>query len=1285
MISQASVELVKDAIKIEEVIGEFISLKRRGINYLANCPFHDERTSSFSVSSSHNSYTCFGCGAKGDAIDFVMKHEHFEFIEAIEFLAAKYKIVLEGSSEPGVKNEKEQLLAVTQFAQEYFRGNMLMPKDPAAAYSATRAINEIYQPGSAIESGKTLLKAASLAGFPPDLLYKGGLVAQDQDGRYYDYFRTRLMLPFHDLSGRIIGFTSRALREDKRIPKYLNSPETPLFKKGNVLFGIYQAKAEIVREDECIVVEGNIDVSSFHNKNILNTVCSSGTALTSEQIKLIRRFTNCITFIYDPDTAGKKAAIKAIDIAIKEGMLVYLVKLPDGEDPDDFAKLRDERTIREFIESNRMDFISYRKLVADPEDLTDTQLKSELLKSLMTTCNLVEDPITKAAYIRDISVIFETPEKDLLQALKLKPELKKDELVIKPFFALEFSKDAIVTLDAVVFHEDNQQVVESHVDEKGNTIGIGITTPTLAQFAELASLTKNAFISTPFSYNFVTFEDNHLIRFANELIDNSFNVMVKSFDLPDKDLWISFLDYYIDSYVTILNTDNNSADNTINKVAVERAAQLLAKYDPTTITLKTPAIAGKFGLSAGNFNKIIKPYLDKKKNRKQLRSEDIVIDDTKYVFDIENLPEYVDKKFFYKFGFFPAQNKEGKRIFYVFRTSENVLAKVGNFFMEPLFQVWNLDITRNKRVVRLNHADLGNSEYVEMPSAGMMDFATFKKFLWNQGGYVFSKGKPFHHEVILESIALQFPKAFEFDNFGWQKEGFFAFANGIYADEAFKPVNELGLVNHKSATYYSPAFSVIFTDQRDDSDKYKNDRFLIFKPNEETSFQQWSKLMTDVYKYNDNGMWSVLFMLLATNRSIIFPLERYFTAPFFIGPTESGKSKIAESIRAPFMYGAPLFNLNSGTDAAFFTVLERYRDCPVPFEEYNDNQISDVKFQGLKAAVYDSEGKTKRKDASSKELDQSQVNCAPILLGQESPEQDDGSLSNRCILLHVPKKDDWSDEEIVQYNDLKDRERKGLTNILTGILKKRPLVQKHFGAIQRQVHKKLKEDLNSSGSFYQTRILNTVSLFVSMITFWKEHAPEMPLSFSFDEFYEVAKTKIISQSDSIHKSNRLSVFFDTLMLLQNKVHGIIEGKEFKYEDLKEVLIQTNRNTSEIVRFPKPVTVIFLRMNLLHTMYRDVHKAEALKYNSMMNYLKGHPAYIGNVNSTRFTWQEVVEIANPSGYVEKRLQDQVQKTSALAMNYDMLGIDLRKTDESSEELPTPAPIEPEPNVDPTLPF
>lgn len=544
----------------------------------------------------------------------------------------------------------------------------------------------------------------------------------------------------------------------------------------------------------------------------------------------------------------------------------------------------------------------------------------------------------------------------------------------------------------------------------------------------------------------------------------------------------------------------------------------------------------------------------------------------------------------------------------------------------------------------------------------MIEFAQFKKVLFNEGGNIFTKGKANHHEIILASIANSFPKCWELKIFGQQHEGFWAFANAIVADGKVTYMDDLGLVPFMDKVYYSPAFSKIYSGNRKDDDKYELVRYFIYRENADTTFEEWAKLLDDVYHFNSNGKWSILYAIMAAFRSIIYPLDRLFTSPFFIGPTESGKTQIAVSIRSLFMSPeAPLFNLNSGSDAAFFTNMERFRDVPLICEEYNDYQITDIKFQGLKAAVYDGEGKQKRKDATSKDLDISKVNAPPIILGQEGPEKDDGSLGNRCVICHVPKKDDWTEEESNLFRLLKQKEKDGLTNVLLEILKQRDIIAKNFQRIQRSVFKEMKIDLNKTGSTYQTRILNTISLFTAICKLWEDHVPTLKLPFSYAEFFDVAKAKIIAQSEAIMATNRVSVFFDTLDLLLNRpFNGLTPGKEFKIEVQKSITVQKNRNETAEIDLGSATKVLYLRMNILHPMYSDVRKNEALKMNNLLTYLKDHASHIGAVKSTRFKWTEIYEQADPfDNRVTKIGREASINTAAMAFRYELLDIDLEK--------------------------
>lgn len=1271
-------EEIKNATQIVDIIGDFVSLKKKGVNYTACCPFHGEKTPSFIVNPVRGTFKCFGCGKSGDAIEFLREHEVMSYVEALTYIAAKYKIIIQDdqSAQEYTDSEKHRdgLFTVLKWASKHFSSNLKKNRE-AIEYIEKRGLSgaiDTFSIGYA-SHGNDLLQAAHKAGYNDDILFDAGLIRQNDQGHYYDVFARRIIFPFFDRSGRIIGFTGRLLTGEKDKPKYVNSPETELFKKHKFLFGFYHSRKAIMKEHECLLVEGQTDMISLFMAGVKNVVAGSGTALGEDQVKMILPVTTCLTLVYDGDNAGINATISNIKIPIQMGMDVYVVVLPTGEDPDSYIQTHGLKAWQDYLEDNRKDIISFRIDLVRKEIEKDPLSRLRLIKELANQIATVPDEFSRKSLLRDIAQKLDVNLDDLTIHVKKhlpKPAPKED----KGFFGLDAAAEGITEKKFAVLLPDPENVVMRHADGEDNVISLNGSPLTHDDVAMLLKFTNSVRIEG--LINNVIDDDDHETAptLAGKMLTEhgmsvevfEANVTDLSDDYERPSTIHDFLDFYVGalSYKLIMQPDTKRA-----KKFIEMTAQFLSGLDNTIINIKTNEIAKKFNLTQTAFAKVLRPFVEKRKSITHQSQEKLLIDEEQYVFDIAHLPEYVDQLFFQRYGFFPAQNKTGKRLFYVFRTLDNTLVKVGNFFMEPLFQVYDIDPQKNKRFVKLFHSELNKEEYVEFKSADMVELSQFKKFLWNNGGYIFSNGKQFHHEKILESIALQFPKCEELSIFGWQPEGFFAYSNGIIADNAFTSIDELGLVRYKNKTYYIPAFSKIYRDQRQDNDRYEYDRFLVYKPEQRTSWKEWTELICKVYQYNNNGMWALLFTILSANRSYIFQIDRIFTALFFIGPTESGKSKIAESIRAPFMYGAPLFNLNSGTDAAFFTSMERFRDIPVIFEEYNDYQISDIKFQGLKAAVYDNEGKQKRKDASSKDIDVSKINCAPILLGQEGPERDDGALGNRVIQKHVPKKDDWTDEETANYKDLKDREKDGLSNICLEIIKRRTIVQSHFAGYMREYQKRLKEDIRSSGGTFQTRIINTVSIPLAMAKVWTEHVRELPLPFTFDEFYEDAKRQIIRQSEEISSSNRLSVFFDTINMLYAQGQ-IIDGREFEVSMEQSITVQKSKTESDDVNWNGEFRkVLWLIVNDVIQIYQKLHSTESLKLNALRMYLKDHPSYLGQVKSHRFIYQfEQWETDSVTGINRKISKKAERNTSCIALDYQVIfdmGIDLERFKASDE--------------------
>ena len=423
MIPQDTVNKILDTAQIVEVVSDFVSLKRRGANYVACCPFHNEKTPSFSVSPTKGIYHCFGCGKTGSAVRFVMEHESMSYVEALKYLARKYGIEVrekeETAEEIASRQRRESLMLVLDYTERFFQESLRTQegRNLGYAYFKSRGLEdstiEKYGLGWSPMKGTALCEKAVEDGYKPEYLVATGVCIQKDDGTLVDKFRERAMFPIHTVSGRIIGFGGRTLRSDykeRNIGKYVNSPQTEVYDKKTTLYGIYFAKSEIARRDRCILVEGYLDVLSMHQLGITNVVASSGTSLTVEQVSLIRKFTENVTIMYDGDAAGIHAAERGIGLCLKGGLNVRVVLIPDGDDPDSFARKHTLEEVKSFIEENERDFISYRtdQLIGDAG--SDPVRRSNLVNEIAGTLALIPDQVKRAMYVQDVSVKFNIDE-----------------------------------------------------------------------------------------------------------------------------------------------------------------------------------------------------------------------------------------------------------------------------------------------------------------------------------------------------------------------------------------------------------------------------------------------------------------------------------------------------------------------------------------------------------------------------------------------------------------------------------------------------------------------------------------------------------------------------------------------------------------------------------------------------------------------------------------------------------------------------------------------------------
>ena len=425
MIPYETVDRILDAARVEDVVGDFVTLKKRGANYTACCPFHNEKTPSFYVSPAKGIYKCFGCGKSGTAVGFVMEHESLSYVEALRYLAKKYHIEIvekeESAEEIAKKQRNESLLLTSEYAGKFFVESLGTPEGQAIGYQyfRSRGLEDETIRKFGLGWGPTdrtaFAQKARSEGHKEEFLTETGLCIKYDDGRLVDRFSDRVIFPIHSVSGRVIGFGGRTLRTDKSVAKYQNSPTSEIYDKRHTLYGIYFAKNEISRQDKCILVEGYLDVISMHQLGITNVVASSGTSLTVEQIRLIRKFTNNVIIIYDGDAAGIKAALRGIGLVLKEGLNVKVVLLPDGQDPDDFARKHTLEQVQDHIAGNEQDFISFKTDLLLGEAGGDPLKRASLINDVADTIALIPDAIVRAVYVRTCAGKFEIDEQVLAE------------------------------------------------------------------------------------------------------------------------------------------------------------------------------------------------------------------------------------------------------------------------------------------------------------------------------------------------------------------------------------------------------------------------------------------------------------------------------------------------------------------------------------------------------------------------------------------------------------------------------------------------------------------------------------------------------------------------------------------------------------------------------------------------------------------------------------------------------------------------------------------------------
>lgn len=556
MIDHATIERILDAAEITDVVSDFVTLRKRGVNMLGLCPFHNEKTPSFTVSPAKGIFKCFGCGKGGNSVNFIMEHENLSYPEALKWLAKKYHIDVveeaETEEQKQLKDERESLMIVSGFAQKFFTRYLWEENEGRTiglSYFRERSFRDDmlkkFELGFAPDGKTPFTEAAQKQGYNIDFLEKTGLTIV-RDNWMRDRFAGRVMFPIHNLAGRVIAFGGRILKEDKKAAKYLNSPESKIYHKSKVLYGIFQAKREITRNDKCYLVEGYTDVLSMHQAGIENVVASSGTALTADQIRLIRRFTPNITIIYDGDAAGIKASLRGIDLVLEEGMNVKVLLLPEGEDPDSFAKKMGAEGYLNYIKENETDFIQFKTRLLLKETENDPVAKARLITDVIRSVSVIPDSITRSVYIRECSKLLGVDE-DVLYIEVRKYKRKQNE---------EFRKREIRGKSKTITPQSEIPVDSAPSEffvEELEYLRFLLKHCTAPLFEVDGEEPNETVIMTVGEFMIEELEKDDLIS-ENPLFQKIFNDVKENLDNKQFDPWKFFI-YHTDSEVSKLATD----------------------------------------------------------------------------------------------------------------------------------------------------------------------------------------------------------------------------------------------------------------------------------------------------------------------------------------------------------------------------------------------------------------------------------------------------------------------------------------------------------------------------------------------------------------------------------------------------------------------------------------------------------------------------------------------------------------------------------------------------------
>jgi len=1196
MIPNEIVQRIKDAAQIENIIGDYIGLKRFGVNYKANCPFHDENTSSFVVSPAKGIYKCFGCGKGGDAVHFVQNFENISFPQALKIVAKRYNIdIPEKELSPeelsAYKRRENAMLSLSNQNSSFHIA--LMKHETALAYLTGRGITQ-----ATIE--KWNLGWAS-----------------------HGFFTGRITFPIQNATGEVCGFTGRTMEKDLQ-PKYKNSAEDDYFKKSELLFGLYPAKNQITRMNRCYIVEGQTDVLQMDQLGYGNTVAPSGTALTGKQIRLIKRFTKNIVLLLDADAPGIKAAIKNISPLLTEQVNLRIIVLPEGEDPDSFIRKSEPGKATQYINNEEIDFIEFKAQQFKKEFETDPTKKGELITEITNDISVVHDKNVRLVYIQKCSAIFGIKENELIKdirQLREKMKLKTDDGV---FFALDEAAPDIKEKKQVNILSSFDQVIDHHLNDNRNYIGMNGAALQKKEILKLKKLTKIAIYDELVTSIFdkQSRDESSTVKNLKRMISFGIDVRMKedteveideeTGEISD-DTYINFTDWYLSSVTRELSP----ADDLFTSSAIEHIAELLSFLPESSRMIKINNAQAAFKkkgvkLNVGDFKKILGTFL--KKNAKAFEPDNDPIEIT------GDNPMNLNKEQFNDLNRY-QHYFEKNSIHHISKTGQ--IAKVSNFVIVPI--IHSNTSTGHFKLFEMTN-EFGFKVNLSLDTKDLNDVRRFKCAIEEKGNFVF-KGTQVELDNIKERLYSNTTYSNEIEQLGWQSEGFWAWADGLTTlDGKFTKTDSNGLITFAEKNYLIKPFSNLYAG---DKTAYLNEKKFLHKTSDVT-FEDWSSRYVNVF--GDNAMIGICTLLTCFYSDAIFKLV-HGELPLinFFGPKGTGKTQQAESLLAFFGEKQPINNLSKVTIYGLSQTLKSFHNAFCLIDEYK-NSI-DMKFIEFLKSIYNRQGKIQGNfTQQGTKTEHIPINQMAIVCGQDLPTLD-VALLERCICL-TAYKNEYTNEEVDRYKELKDMDEKGFAHLTDDFLKYRELVIEQFAENNTLVQKMVSEACHDVSVRLQKNLTTILTTFYIL-------KDKFVFPFTFETVLQFGIKVITEQQKFIESSDDLRNFWSIYMTLieQDKIK---EGRNYILHNVAQLRYIGGEEPSV---YRQGINCLFLRWEGLYPLYAEYSRRSnmiALGERTIQFYLEKTKYYNGKIKAKRF---------------KDRITSQMWISQAYCFDYDKMNINL----------------------------